>query len=139
MDQSDITFSIQHAIILTILEASLAIVLACVPVLRPLFSGYATTERKPMFTTSAKRTRTEGRFTLLPEELVAASRSLATRSGPDDEMYSGPEEFKYKAGAAGMCQNPSSESYEDVELGRINVKTEITVEEKRYSQYDNKF
>lgn len=128
VDTGDITFSIQHAMVLTILEAALAVILACIPVLRPLFRSAISTMRTKSglghYSTSARKSqmpKTAGGFSVIEEQPLspAASQPLPRRP-----------EISYFSAEAVRASCSESKDGEELEMGGITVKTEFIA---RYS------
>ncbi|POS77699.1 integral membrane protein [Diaporthe helianthi] len=132
VDASDITFSIQHAMILTILEASLAVILACIPVLRPLFRSALSTLRTKSalanygheHTTNRKSQKQNG-FSVIEEQPSppAALQPMPT-SRPEIACFSA------EAARASYTDHKDVEELELGGLGGITVTTEFVA---RYS------
>ncbi|KAI3395546.1 hypothetical protein diail_1208 [Diaporthe ilicicola] len=122
VDSGDITYSIQHAMILTVLEASLAVILACIPVLRPLFRSAISTIRPKSalgnYTSTAARKSQKprtGGFSVLEEQpLSAAPPPLPERP-----------EISYFSVEAVRASCSESKDGEELEMGGITVKTEF--------------
>lgn len=130
VDTGDITFSIQHAMVLTILEASLAVILACIPVLRPLFRSAISTMRTKSqlgnygnYSTSARKSQKPktGGFSVIEEQPLspAATQPLPRRP-----------EISYFSAEAVRASCSESKDGEELEMGGITVKTEFIA---RYS------
>ncbi|KAL1851037.1 hypothetical protein Daus18300_012707 [Diaporthe australafricana] len=128
VDTGDITFSIQHAMILTVLEASLAVILACIPVLRPLFRSAISTMRTKSavgnYTSTAARKsqmpRTGG-FSVIEEQPLTPISAQPLPRRP---------EISYFSVEAARASCSESKDGEDLEMGGITVKTEFIA---RYS------
>jgi hypothetical protein len=128
VDTGDITFSIQHAMVLTVLEASLAVILACIPVLRPLFrSAISTIRTKSALgqygtTTNRKSQKPKtGGFSVIEEQPLspAASQPMPRRPG-----------IAYFSAEAARASCSDHKDGEELEMGGITVTTEFVA---RYS------
>lgn len=127
VDNDDITFSIQHAMVLTVLEAALAVILACIPVLRPLFRSAISTMRTKSqlgdYGTSARKSQKPktGGFSVIEEQPLspAATQPLPRRP-----------EISYFSAEAVRASCSESKDGEELEMGGITVKTEFIA---RYS------
>lgn len=127
VDNNDITYSIQRALILTILEVALAIIVACIPVLRPLFKNSMAAKAahqsrymsRPYSAVPFTSQKTNG-FTEL-QDLAAQAEPLPMR--PDKTFYNTIE--------AGGRSSEDGKNARDVEMGGITVKKEFTA---RYEQ-----
>lgn len=108
--------------ILTVLEASLAVILACIPVLRPLFRGaiskyraksalghYSTTVRK------SQKPKTGG-FSVIEEQPLSPTAKQPLPRRP---------EISYFSAEAVRASCSQSKDGEELEMGGITVKTEF--------------
>ncbi|KAJ0123092.1 integral membrane protein [Diaporthe amygdali] len=126
VDTGDITFSIQHAMIMTVLESSLAVVLACIPVLRPLFRSAVSTLRTKSalgnYSTAARKSQKPrtGGFSVIEEQPLSSAPAPLPRR----------PELTYFSAEAVRASCSESKDGEDVEMGGITVKTEFIA---RYS------
>lgn len=126
VDTGDITFSIQHAMILTVLEASLAVILACIPVLRPLFrSAISTLRTKSALgnygtTTNRKSQKPKG-FSVIEEQPLSPAAPQPMPRRP---------EIAYFSAEAARASCSDHKDGEELEMGGITVTTEFVA---RYS------
>ncbi|CAN8095580.1 unnamed protein product [Discula destructiva] len=128
---ADVTWSIQNALILSILETSLAIIVACIPVLRPLF--------KNSLITRAARSRYISRnmsvvapgqnggskgfgFTELRTQFAGHDRVPSA----DEPLPMQPEKTYYNRIEAVGRSSDEGNGRDDVEMWGITVKTEFT-------------
>lgn len=127
VDTGDITFSIQHAMVLTVLEAALAVILACIPVLRPLFRSAISTMRTKSalghYSTSARKSRQPktGGFSVIEEQPLSPEATQPMPRRP---------EISYFSAEAVRASCSESKDGEELEMGGITVKTEFIA---RYS------
>lgn len=127
VDTGDITFSIQHAMVLTVLEAALAVILACIPVLRPLFRSAISTMRTKSqlghYSTSARKSQKPktGGFSVIEEQPLSATSTQPLPRRP---------EISYFSAEAVRASCSGSKDGEELEMGGITVKTEFIA---RYS------
>lgn len=123
VDSNDVTYSSQKSLVFTIVEVGLAIIVACIPVLRPLFknsmarkaaheSRYITRSYSAVPFTGQK----SNGFTEL-QDLGGQSEPLPMR--PEKTYYSTVE-------AMGRSSTDNNKRPEDLEMGGITVKKEFT-------------
>lgn len=139
VDMNDVSWSIQYALILAMLESSLAIIVACIPVLRPLFkkslaARHANTHAHNSRYYSTMPPATSGGGGSVGLKGFSELRNLINgqHSGDTDEepLPMRPEKTYYNRIEAGG--RPSTEARmrgHDVEMGGmggITVKTEFT-------------
>lgn len=113
--------------VLTVLEASLAVILSCIPVLRPLFRSAISTMRTKSalghYSTSARKSQKPktGGFSVIEEQPLspAATQPLPRRP-----------EISYFSAEAVRASCSESKDGEELEMGGITVKTEFIA---RYS------
>lgn len=122
IDLEDVTFTMPHAILFSALEPCIAVTLACVIVLRPLFGGEYLPDGTATFHTPSvdaiARKNSTRRFRQLNDD------SSETRLRPEEVGYratiaKSPEPFK-GFGVLG----------EGLEMGLISIKQEWTVKEE---------
>ncbi|KAJ4389492.1 hypothetical protein N0V93_006961 [Gnomoniopsis smithogilvyi] len=122
VDNSDVTYSIQKAMILTILEVGLAIILACIPVLRPLF-------KNSMATKAVHQSRYVSRtYSAVPftGQKTNGFTELQDISGHSEPLPMRPEKTYYSTVEAVGNSSEDTKKPDDVEMGGITVKKEFT-------------
>jgi hypothetical protein len=125
VDFTDVTFTIPHTVLFSALEPCLAITLACVPVLRPIFGGRYSTTGTAKFGPPTRKTLTQ-----------KSSRRFRQLNENSSETRLRPEQLEYQAHiaakAATSLQVPGpKEEGGDVELGAITVRQEWGVNEEK--------
>ncbi|XXH04340.1 hypothetical protein Hte_010754 [Hypoxylon texense] len=122
IDFDDITYTIPHTVLFSALEPCVAVTLACVIILRPLFGG----QYSP-----------DGTATFNSPSVVALSKKVSNRHfkqlNDDSETRLRPEEVGYRATAAKSPEPfKGFGSMGDIalEMGSISIKHEWTVEEE---------
>lgn len=121
-DQNDITYSVQQALILSILEASLAIILACIPTLRPLF-------KNSMATKAVQQSRYMSRaYSTVPftSQTTNGFTELQDLSAPSEPLPIRQEKMHHSTIEATGRSSEDDRITKDMEMGGIIVKREFT-------------
>lgn len=123
VDFTDVTYTIPHTVLFSALEPCLAITLACVPVLRPIFGGRYSTTGTAKFGPPTRKTLTQ-----------KSSRRFRqfNENGSEAQLRPGQLESQthIAANGASSVQIPTArEEGGDVELGSITGSQEWGVDE----------
>lgn len=123
VDNNDITYSIQKALTMTILEVGLAIIVACIPVLRPLF-------KNSMAAKVAHQSRYMSRtYTAVPftnSKTNDGFTELHDLAGQSDPLPMRPDKTYYSSIEATGRSSEDRKHTEDLEMGGITVKKEFS-------------
>lgn len=123
VDNNDITHSIQKALTMTILEVGLAIIVACIPVLRPLFKNSMAAKVAHQ---SRYMSRTYSTVPFTSSKTNNGFTELYDLAGQSDPLPMRPDKTYYSSIEATGRSSEDRKHTEDLEMGGITVKKEFS-------------